>query len=80
MPGPLAGVRILDATTVVLGPFATQTLGDLGADIVKVEPPEGDTTRCKPDISRAGTRLSGWWSRRVSLEDGLVALEESFWK
>lgn len=57
-PYPLAGLRVVDFSRVLSGPFAGRMLSDLGADVVKVEPPEGDVTRYWGEV-RGG--LSGFY-------------------
>ncbi|WP_214105256.1 CaiB/BaiF CoA transferase family protein [Acrocarpospora catenulata] len=53
-PGPLAGVTVLDTTNMLMGPYATLLLGELGARVIKVEPPEGDISRAIDDRHSPG--------------------------
>ena len=60
--GPIAGIKVLDLSTIVSGPLCAQSLGDFGADVVKIEaPPVGDTARFLGGIQKAG--MTGFFAQ-----------------
>ncbi|MCO6384861.1 CaiB/BaiF CoA-transferase family protein [Oceanicola sp. 502str15] len=59
-PLPLAGLRIIDLTQVMAGPFCCMMLGDMGADVIKIEPPKGDQTRASMGFRMKGTDSPGF--------------------
>lgn len=63
-PGPLVGLRVVDATGYMTGPLAATTLADLGADVIKVEPPSGDNFR------GFGHKVKGWSAAWSSINRG----------
>ena len=68
MTAPLAGLRVLELARILAGPWIGQTLADLGADVVKVEAPEGDDTRrWGPPFIERGDRSADMEGERAGL-------------
>jgi crotonobetainyl-CoA:carnitine CoA-transferase CaiB-like acyl-CoA transferase/citrate lyase beta subunit len=76
MPGPLAGVVVLDLTRMLAGPFATMLLADLGADVIKVEPPDGDPIRNQgPFLADDEVRAYGGYFQSVNRNKRSIVLD-----
>src|SRR6266481_9682565 len=76
--GPLAGMRVLDCTHVIAGAWCSMLLADLGADVIKIEPPKGEVTRTRVGPFRAYDFINR--NKRaiavdMSKPDGVVALQ-----
>lgn len=73
---PLAGVRVVDFTRVLTGPYCTMLLGDLGADVIKVEPPQGDDTRAwGPPYQVSGGRRESTYFLSVNRNKRSIILD-----
>ena len=82
--GPLQGVRVVDLTTVMLGPFCTQILGEMGAEVIKIETPDGDVNRWtgesrSPGMS-TGQLIKGRNKRSIVLNLKVAEAREAFEK
>lgn len=74
--GPLAGVTVLDLTQMLAGPFATMLIADLGADVIKIEPPGGDATRTQgPFLDGDDVRAYGGYFQSVNRNKRSVVLD-----
>ena len=75
MTTPLQGVRVIELARILAGPWAGQTLADLGAEVIKVEAPEGDDTRRwgPPFIDHDGERAPTLWDILADLAEARAA-------